>query len=539
MRITVPQVPGAEQTPLVRRLLELIAFLIELVQQLRDEIARLKGLKTRPKIKPSPLEKPRPPRRRPTPGLGEPGQPQDRRPKAERLPIHETVVLLPTDLPPGSTLKDYEDILVQGLKIEPHNVLYRRARYQTPDGRTVLAALPATAAVAGRHFDPILVTYILDQHYDQRVPQQLILEQLWDWGIDISEGEVNALLSERLEVFHQEKDELLPVALEVSPYVQADDTGARHQGHNGYCTYVGNDWFASFTSSGLKSRLNFLEVLRGPHTAFVLNEAAFTYMAEHHVPQIVQSHLRSGAGQHFADTAAWQAFLGRLGVTAKWHVRLVSEAALLGSVLAHGCNPDLVIVSDDAGQFGILTHAQCWVHGDRRLARLNAFNDQYQQEQDGVRERLWDFYGELKAYRAAPKRAQKAGLSAQFDKIFTAATNFTTINEVLEGIREEKAEFLRVLGRPEVPLHNNVAEGDIREYVSIRKVSGGTRSDLGRRCRDTFAALKKTCRKLGVSFWDYLRDRLTGAGQVPRLSELIRRRAKEWHGKKKGAAAPA
>ena len=184
----------------------------------------------------------------------------------------------------------------------------------------------------------------------------------------------------------------------------------------------------------------------------------------------------------------------------------------------------------------MLTHAQCWVHGDRRLARLNAFNDRYQRELDGVRERLWDYYAELKAYQAAPQRPKRAGLSARFDKVFTTETNFTTINEVLKGIHDEKAEFLRVLERPEVPLHNNVAEGDIREYVSIRKVSGGTRSDLGRRCRDTFASLKKTCRKLGVPFWDYLRDRLTGADQVPRLTELIRRKAAEWRARKAVAA---
>jgi Transposase IS66 family len=261
-------------------------------------------------------------------------------------------------------------------------------------------------------------------------------------------------------------------------------------------------------------------------------------MAEHHLPDIVQSHLRSAAGQQGVDAAAWSAVLERLGVTAKWHVRLATEAVLLGSVLAHGCNPDLVIVSDDAGQFGVLTHAQCWVHGDRRLARLNAFNDQYQREQDGVRERLWDYYAELKAYQASPRQAKKAGLSTRFDKVFTTRTSFATINEVLDGIREEKAEFLRVLERPEVPLHNNVAEGDIREYVSIRKVSGGTRSDLGRRCRDTFASLKKSCRKLGVPFWEYLRDRLTGAEKVARLPELIRRKAAEWRAGK-AVAAPA
>jgi hypothetical protein len=537
MKIAVPQVPEAEQTPLVRRLLELIALLIELVQQLKDEILRLKGLKTRPKIRPSPLEKPQPPRRRPRSRMGEPDSSLPRRPKAERLPIHETVVLSVPDLPEGSTLKDYEHTLVQGLKIEPHNVLYRRPRYLTADGRTLLAPLPPTAAVAGRHFSPTLVGYILDQHYNQRVPQQLILEQLWDWGIDISEGEVNALLTERLDVFHQEKDELLPAALEVSPYIQVDDTGARHQGHSGFCTYLGNDWFASFTSTDQKTRLNFLEVLRGQYTDYVLNEAAFTYLAEHAMPAQVLSRLAPAKGQSFVDAVAWQAELKRLDVTAKLHVRLASEAALLGSVMAHGCNPKLLILSDDAGQFGVLMHAQCWIHGDRRLERLNAFNDLYQQEQDDVRKQLWDYYDELKAYRAAPDPAKKADLSARFDTIFTTTTNFATINEVLQGIHKEKDEFLRVLERPEVPLHNNVAEGDIREYVSIRKVSAGTRSDLGRRCRDTFASLKKTCRKHELSFWDYLLDRLTGAGKVPRLMELIRRKAAEWCARK--AAAPA
>ena len=79
--------------------------------------------------------------------------------------------------------------------------------------------------------------------------------------------------------------------------------------------------------------------------------------------------------------------------------------------------------------------------------------------------------------------------------------------------------------QPAVPLHNNGTESIIRGYVKTRKISGSTRSDLGRRCRDTFASLKKTYRKLGVSFWAYLQDRLRGLGQIPRLGDLIRQRA--------------
>jgi hypothetical protein len=92
---------------------------------------------------------------------------------------------------------------------------------------------------------------------------------------------------------------------------------------------------------------------------------------------------------------------------------------------------------------------------------------------------------------------------------------------------EDPADLLRVLERPEVPLHNNGRESDIREFVKRRKISGGTRNDAGRRCRDTFASLKKTCRKLGVRFWDYLQDRVRGLGQLPRLADLIRQRARE------------
>ena len=84
-----------------------------------------------------------------------------------------------------------------------------------------------------------------------------------------------------------------------------------------------------------------------------------------------------------------------------------------------------------------------------------------------------------------------------------------------------------VLDRPDIPLHNNASESDIREYVKRRKISGGTRSDEGRKCRDTFTSLKKTCGKLGVRFWHYINDRLGGTGEIPPLSELVRRRAEQ------------
>ncbi|HDZ02555.1 MAG TPA: transposase, partial [Nitrospirae bacterium] len=113
----------------------------------------------------------------------------------------------------------------------------------------------------------------------------------------------------------------------------------------------------------------------------------------------------------------------------------------------------------------------------------------------------------------------------RFDEIFQEETCFVTLNLALKRLYKNKAELLLVLDRPEIPLHNNASETDIREYVKRRKVSGGTRSDAGRKCRDTFTSLKKTSRKLNVSFWLYLNDRIGSLNAISLLDQLMRLRS--------------
>jgi len=183
------------------------------------------------------------------------------------------------------------------------------------------------------------------------------------------------------------------------------------------------------------------------------------------------------------------------------------------------------IISDDAGQFNVLVHALCWIHVERNLAKLMGFNDEQRAALEGVRSTLWKLYRDLKVYKQQPTSEAKQQLSARFDALCATKTCFVTLNRALRRMKHNKAELLLVLERPELPLHNNLSAGDIREYVKKRKVSGPTRSEAGRRCRDTFASLKKTARKLGVSFWHYLLDRTRGDGQLPALPELIQARA--------------
>ena len=241
----------------------------------------------------------------------------------------------------------------------------------------------------------------------------------------------------------------------------------------------------------------------------------------------------------FADLAAWQARLRQLAITGPRHVRIASEGALLGSLIAHGVSPELVILSDGAGQYDILVHAACWIHAERPLARLIPYSEEHRAAIATVRGQIWELYQDLKGYRQQPEPSRRKDLAARFDTLCAQRTGFPSIDGVLKGMSAHRAALLRVLERPEVPLHTNLSEGHLRDYVKKRKISGGTRSELGRQARDTFASLKKTCRELGVNFWAYLQDRVRGVGQIPRLAVLIRQQAEEMPARKAVAAPPA
>ena len=521
MTWTLPEIPEADDTPLLRQLLEIIRAQQERLQQLEDEIARLKGLKTRPVIAPSRLETP--PRQPPAPGRKRPGS--HKRSKTAQLAVTTETVIPVVDKPPGSIFKGYEDFVVQELTIEPRVIRYRRERWLTPDGRTVIAPLPPEV-IPGSHFGPTLIGFIVYQYHHQHVTQPLLWEQLDQLGIDISMGQLSRMLTEHNDSFHQEKEQLLPAALKVSPYVQADDTGARHKGRNGYCTQIGNDLFASFESTNSKSRINFLEILRRPHTDYVINEIAERYWKEQKLAADVVEKLCQGPRQ-FGEAVQWHARLKELGITAERHVQVASEGSLLGSLIAHGVSTELGIVSDGAGQFDVLVHIACWIHAERPLTRMVPYSDEHRAAIEQVRQRIWEFYQDLKAYRLEPNEAQRPVLEARFDELCANRTNFPSIDAVLKGMNGKRPDLLRVLERPEVPLHNNLSEGHMRDYVKKRKISGSTRSESGRRARDTFASLKKTCRRLGVNFWEYLQDRLRRREQIPPLADLIRRKGAE------------
>jgi hypothetical protein len=522
------EVPAEERTPLVDRLLRVIEEQQAEMRALRDAIDRLKGLPRRPTIRPSTLNAPHPDpshkrkRRGKRPGSA-------KRQKTGELMIHETIPVSLEGLPEGTRQNGYEDFVVQDLNIEVHNVCYRRLRYLLPDGTSQTAHLPAH--VHG-HFGPGLRSYVLYQHHQNGVTQPLIHEELLDRGIDISTGQIDRLLTEGHEQFHEEKDALLPAAREVSSYFQADDTSARHLGQNAYTTVIANPLFASFTTTPSKSRVNFLKLLRFPHEEYVWNEDALMYAKSQGLSLELRARLASAAGKGtriFSSDKAWERQLAAWKVRGDEPRRIVTEAALFGTLMHYEMYVGQPLLSDDAGQFKIsgLLHALCWLHAERSIRKLVPLSPREQEAIDHVRDAVWKYYQRLRAYREGPTPLRKAALERDFDRLFRQRTGFADLNEALRRIHEKRDDLLLVLERPEIPLHNNLSESDIREWAKRRKISAGTRSELGRRCRDTFISLKKTCRKLGVSFWQYLQDRIRGAREILTLPELIRQAAPE------------
>ena len=251
-------------------------------------------------------------------------------------------------------------------------------------------------------------------------------------------------------------------------------------------------------------------------------------MREHAMAGPIMRQLAGHPQRHFASPAAWQHHLEQLGITALQvtpdPVRVATEAALWGAIAEHGFLHEAVIVSDDAGQFNVGRHALCWIHAERLVHKLETFTDQQRAAQQLVRGLIWWFYADLKAYRLAPNSRRRNEMRARFDRIFLRTTGFATLDRLLQRQHANKAELLMVLDHPEIPLHTNGSENDIRCHVTKRQVSGGTKTDIGRDCRDAFLGLGKTCQKLGVAFWNYLGARIGvgGTPTVPRLADIIR-----------------
>jgi len=494
-------------------------------QAVKDELARLKHLPPRPPQKPSGMDN--------ATDRGGSGD-DDKSPKSEKsshrrgsqlnkLTIGATI-LVRVKAPAGSRHKGYEDIVVQDLSLSPQVTLYRRERWETPEGERIIAELDP-GIVGG--YGPNLHRFVLALHFSGQVTCDRIVALLNGMGVMISKRQVVRLLTAKLETFRAEDAAVLKAGLG-GAYVTADDTGARHAGKSGYTTQIGSDTFTVFRTGPSKSRQAFLSRLCGSTAFYVINDAALDYMKERQLPPATIDKFADHEERIFSCPEAWERHLQALGLTelkvTPDPVLIATEGALWGAIRHQGLLPDTVIVSDDAGQFRVGIHALCWVHAERLVHKLVPANDKQRNAIEVAKRMIWWFYRSLKEYKLAPSLQQAHVLRARFDRIFKRrATGYVMLDRLLRRLFRHKDALLRVLERPEIPLNTNASENDIRAFVTKRKISGGTVSLKGRDARDIMLGLAKTCMKLKLSFYDFLGARLGIPGTpIPPLAGFIR-----------------
>ena len=500
------------------------------IEELTAEIQRLKKLPGKPKLSPNTssdmdAEDGNSKKKKKEENKNKKKKPRGPK-KPPRAPVEKIRLSVP-DPEPDWKPHGRKTFICFDAQIMVRVIEYEREVLLKPDGRTVVAPLPE--GMRG-HLSPSLVFLILILYHQGRMTGDAITRLLKNCGLDLDKRTVLRVLTENNEVFTEEANAVLEAGLETAKWLSIDDTGMRHGGKNGYCTQIGNDGFAFFIGTDTKSRLNILTILNGEQPAYTINDAAFEYMDRVGVPKTAVESLANSAGMTFEDEEKWRAHLDALKITGVNTVRLVTEAALWGSADSRFDLSKTVFMTDEAPQFNFaVLHALCWVHCERQYHKLTPLNDEHAEIIEGLRDRIWELYKKLLRYCAAPSGELRQDIETTFDTLFAERTGFRYIDELQQKVQLNRAKMLRILDYPIFRPNSNGSEYDLRDPVTRRKVSGGTRSPAGRTNRHAMASLRRTCEKLGIRFSDYLADRLKvpGVPDVPPLADVIRDRAAE------------
>jgi hypothetical protein len=513
---------------LVERLSEENRELKQQNQELRDEIKRLKGEQGTPKIKPnkntsgqfsSEKERKRPKKRR-------------KRRKKGHIKTHQSRVchVDKSILPKDAEFKGYDRVLVQDIKFEAHNTLFLKEKYYSLSlNKAYLAPLPP--GYEGE-FGPGLKAFSLDLYVDANVTEPRILDLLHEAGIRISAGQLSNFLIKGHDAFHKEKDALYEAGLKSTPWHHIDDTSTRVKGQNCYCQILCNPLYTAYFTTESKSRLTVIDVLRNFNTrSFLLNRETFTYLDIFRLPASVVNELHSFPKDLQLAEAEFlrliEQRLPNLGAQQRTHLL---DAAAVAAYHAQMEFPVIrLLICDDAPQFKLVTEelSLCWVHDGRLYKKLEPCLPEHQKLLDAFLDEYWEFYNQLLTYQEHPAADERARLEGEFDRVFSTETGYYALDQRIGKTMEKKSSMLMVLDHPEIPLHNNPAELGARKRVRKRVVSFGTRTDDGTKAWDTFMSLSATTKKLGISFYSYLYDRISKAFQIPSLADIIAQRAQE------------
>jgi hypothetical protein len=534
---TIQDVEGARQA--IVQLLNLVEALAsdnrelrDENQRLRDEINRLKGEQGKPKIKPNRPISPPTATNHSSERERHKRQAWKKGRKVERVEVNREEVLkvAPARLPADAEFKGYDDVMVQDIQIQTDNVLFHKEKfYSKSERQAYLAELPR--GYAGQ-FGPGVKALTVVLYHAANMSEPKVSEFFEFMGLHISEGEVSNLLIKDQDDFHAEKEAVYAAGLRSSPWQHMDETSTRVNGVNEHCHTVCNPLYTAYVTTDKKDRLAVLEaLLNGRALTFRLNAEAYTWLAPVGLPASALAALQQlPQDQVLSEAEFTQRLAVALPMLGSQARRRVLEAAAVAAYHAQQEFPIVnLLLCDDADQFKRLTGelALCWIHDARHYKKLNPVVPHHRKLLDDFTGQYWDLYDDLLTYRQAPTTDDATRLSQRFDDLFATKTGYVHLDDRIAKTQAKKDALLMVLKHPEIPLHNNPAELAARRRVRKRDVSFGPRTEEGKTAWDTFMTLADTAKKLGVSFYRYVYDRVSQANQIPKLADLIAERAKQ------------
>jgi hypothetical protein len=451
-----------------------------------------------------------------------------RRGKLERVRIdrEEVLKLDRASLPPDAEFKGYEDVVVQELRVGTDNVKFRKEKdYASSTGQTYLAPLPA--GYRGECGPNRKSLCLLFSHLCN-MTEPKIADLLDNFGIAISSGQISAWLTGAYPKIQEEKRAIGDAGLASSPWQHMDDTGTRVDGENHHCQILCNPLYGAYFTTAHKDRLTIIDVLRkGRPRVFRIHEEALDLLRRFGVSKRIAEQVgQLPLHQDWSEEQLQRRLAEQIPDLSEGTRRRTVEAAALAAYHSESGHVRL-LVCDDARQFKLVADelALCWIHDGRHYQSMTPCVPQHLEWLEAFRKSYWDFYKQLLVYRQDPAPERVAQLREKFDELFSTVTGYDELDQRIARTKADKMYLLMVLDHPEVPLHNNPAELDARTRVRKRVVSYGPRSQAGARTWDAMETLLSTARKLGVNFFQYIRDRVSGAMQMPSLAELIKQRA--------------
>jgi hypothetical protein len=535
--------PRGIADPSLRQTVEVLLNLIEELnlkvksleqenQKLRDENNRLKGEKGKPDIKANKTsgfkKEHSSEKERKTPSK------HTKSSKNASIKIdREWILEYPeSQLPADAEFKGYEEVIVQDISLETDNVLFLKPKfYSASEGKTYLAPLPTGY---DGEFGPGIKALVISLYYGGNMTQGKLLEFLEDIGISMSAGYLSNLLIKNHSEFESEYNEVYISGLESTTWQHLDQTGARVKGINQTTNVICNPLYTVYSTTLKKDRLSVLGVLQNfQELEFILNGLTYELLDTLNVPVKWSNQLRLLPQEKVFTLSEFSSlldtYLKKLGSQNRTRVL---EAAAIAFYHQQTDIPIVqTLVCDDAPQFKLLTNnlALCWVHEGRHYKKLTPFVACHQKILDDFLSEFWDYYRELLAYSDSPSVKNKLWLQSRFWEIFGTESGYKQLDERKQLTVAKVSELLLVLEYPELPLHNNPAELAARTMVQRRNISYATQTSEGTRAWDMFMSLVATTRKLGISFFKYIQDRISKNYDIPSLGDVIRYKSVQKH----------